>query len=267
MSQFQQELQTLRQEREQRAAEAKTVNLKPYHAKHPDYQQTLNRVNRADAFDNAWKSLPEEAKTPQLRAQMAHSMGVSNEDMTIRNEQRAHKEQVAMEMASDPDGYIERRAEEVAERKFQQLFDRKTQEHQLTQEIQRDLADPLVERYRQERPEEFQKAVNDLGGRTDYAAHMVKMHAANTEMVRLLQEKDRAIADLEAKTGMSAEQQRLTKGRATITREPATQLVLDPLKEARAWATKNGVPPTMSHPKFRDKLDELMRIHKKPSNA
>ena len=267
MSQFQQELQTLRQEREQRATEAKTAALKPYHAKHPEYQANMARVARADGFDKAWKALPPEVQTSQLRAQMAHSMGVTNEDMALRSQQADHAEQVKQEMAADPDGYIERRAEEVAERKFQQLFERKTQEQQITQEIQRDLEDPLVQRYRQERPEEFQKAVNDLGGRTDYAAHMVKLHSANTELIGVLQEKDRIIADLEAKSGMSAEQQRLLKGRVTHTREPATQLVIDPLKAARDWAKANGVPPSMSHPKFRDKLDELMRIHKKPSNA
>lgn len=266
--QMHQEVQQLRQFREEQVKKAEAANVKPYMSTHPDHTATMARVQRADSFDAALSALPPEVQSnPQVRAAMAQKMGVTNEDLALRNEWKAHKETVSQQMAADPDAFIQKRAEQIAEQKFNELFERRTQEQRIQQEIHTHLQDPVAQKYLQEHPQEFRQAIQDMGGRTDYAVHMAQMHEANQRLLARVAELERNVQEKEGVAGMAEEQQRLLKSRATHTREVAPQIVLDPLKAARKWAKENDVPPSMNHPKFAAKVSELYQQRGKPPSA
>jgi hypothetical protein len=257
------EMAQLRQFREEQTKAAEQAKLKPYQAQHPQHQQSMQRIALAEAFEAATEGMDQ-----QQRVATAQRMGITNDDLKLKNEWKSHREQVSQQMATDPDAFISQRAEQIAEQKFNDLFQRKIQEHQIRSQVHEHLNDPVVAQFRQQNPQDFKEALQAFDGNTEALANQVHM-LNNLQKVQA--EKDalaKRIEELEAQSGMVTEQQRLLKGRATITREPAgAQPISDPLAAARAWAKANNVPASITNHKFFAKLQELKAQNGKPQNA
>jgi hypothetical protein len=257
------EMSELRKFREEQTKQAEQAKLKPYQAQHPMHQQSMQRIALAEAFEAATEGMDQ-----QQRVQTAQRMGITNDDLKLKNEWKSHKEQVSQQMAADPDGFISQRAEQIAEQKFNDLFQRKIQEHQIRSQVHEHLNDPVVSQFRQQNPEDFKQALQAFDGNTEALANQVHM-LHNLQKVQAEKEAlAKRIEELEAQSGMVTEQRRLLKGNATITREPAgAQPVADPLSAARAWAKANNVTASITNHKFFAKLQELKAQNGKPQNA
>lgn len=257
------ELTKLREFREEQAKLAEQAKLKPYQAQHPDYNQSMQRVALAAAFEAATEGMDQ-----AQRVATAQRMGITNDDLKLKNEWKAHQQKVTQEFTADPTAYIAKEADRVAEQKFEALFTRKMQEHQIRSEVHRHLHDPIVKQFAQSNPDDFRQFLQQADGNTELVANQVHMlhnlRQAEAEKAELA----KRIEELEARSGMVTEQQRLLKSRATLTREPAgAQPVSDPLGAARAWAKANNIPAVITNPKFFAKLQELKGQNGKPQNA
>ena len=274
-SDFGRKLQTMNQEltehRERKATadkEAEAAKLKPYMSGHPEHQASMSKVMKADAFDAALSiASAEQQNDPAYRAQLARKLGVTNTDLQLRDEWKAHKEDVSARIAADPEGYMRKEAEKVAQATFNQMWERRAQEDQIRQGVSRDLADPEVRSFAKANPADFQRVLEATGHNTEWAAHHIKLFTAYNAQQARIEELESRMGDSDAKAGMATEQQRLLKARTTVAREPVARTVGDPLKAAKAWAVENGVTPSMSHPRFRAKLSELHAAKSNPGNA
>lgn len=238
--------------------QAEVAKLKPYMARHPDYQNTQMRVQKADAFLAAMEAAPPELQNnPQYKASLAARLGVKNEDLALRDEANAHKAQVTQQMASDPEAFIAQRAEQIAEQKFQEMFSRKQQEFQIEQEIHQDFNDPIVRQFASEHNDEVRQAIED-GVPPKYAAHQIKLFHALTSAESKIAELEARLEGQSQEVGMAKEQQRLLKSRATITREPASKAVSDPHKSWQSWCQENKVTNILS-PGAQRKLQEFIK--------
>lgn len=258
MQQMQAQLQQFNQSQETARKAAEQAKLKPYMGQHPDYQNNMARIQKADAFAAALDAAPPELQNnPQYRAQLAQRMGVKNEDLSLRDEARAYREQVQNQMAADPDRFIAERAAQIAEQKFNELFAHKQMEYEVQNEVKAQFNDPVVRQFAAEHNEEVQQAIKD-GVPVQYAAHQIKLFSA-------LQQAEKKIAELESRlegqskeVGMAQEQQRLLKSRATVTREPAAAQRADPHRQWQGWLKDSGIKDPLS-PNAQRKLSEFIK--------
>lgn len=257
------ELAQHRQFREEQTKQAEQAKLKPYQAQHPQHTQSMQRIALAEAFEAAAEGMDQ-----QMRVQTAQRMGITNDDLKLKNEWKSHRDQVSQQMATDPDAFISNRAEQIAEQKFEALFSRKIQEHQIRGQVHQHLNDPVVAQFRQQNPDAFREFLTATDGNTEVVANQVHMYhnLQKAEAEKAVMAK--RIEELESQSGMVTEQQRLLKSRTTITREPAgAQPIADPMAATRAWANANGIPARITNPKFFAKLNELKGQNGKPQNA
>lgn len=262
------ELSDHRKFREEQTKAAEQAKLQPYEARHPAYQQNMARIAKVESFEAAFSSLPPEQQTAQIRNGMAHRMGVNNDDLQMSTNWKAHKEQVTQQMAADPDGFVSQRAEQIAQQTVERVLNQRMQEQQIRTQVHQHLSDPIVKNFAQEHPEDFRAALQHFDNNTEAVANQVHMlhnlRKAEAERDALAKQLEEA----NAQRGMVTEQQRLLKGKVTLTREPAgSQPVGDPLLAARAWAKANNIPATITNAKFFAKLRELQAQNGKPQNA
>ena len=261
------EMADYRKDRESRAKDAEQAKLRPFEVGHPDRDKSNAAIARAEAYEAALSSIPEEQLTPQLRNAMAHRMGVTNEDMSLKNEFKAHTKQHMERMASDP-SYMTSMIQKEASKVVAQVLERREQENQIRGQVREHLTDPVVQQFREAHPDDFRQALAAFDGNTEALANQVHMlnnlNKANAEKEVLT----KRIAELEAKSGMVTEQQRLLRQKTTIVREPAgVQPVSDPLVATREWAKANNVPATITNHKFFAKLTELKALNGKQPSA
>lgn len=259
LQEMQAQLQQYTRQQEESRKAAELAKLKPYMGQHPDYQNNMARIQKAEAFTAALEAAPPELQNnPQYRAQLAQRMGVRNEDLTLRDEHRAYQQQVQQQIAADPDRFIAERAAQVAEQKFQELFQRKQMEFEVQREVQEQFNDPVVRQFAAEHNEEVQQAIRD-GVPPQYAAHQIKLFDALQKAESRIQELESRLEGQSKEVGMAQEQQRLLKSRATVTREPAAAQKADPHRQWQSWLKESGIKDPLSHPAQR-KLAEFIKI-------
>lgn len=240
IAQFKQQMDGYNRREAEARKSAEASKIKPFMAPHPDFKNTQVRIAKADSFDAALRSAPKELQAdPAYRSALAKELGVKNEDLVLRDEAKAHQEQYAREIATNPDAF-DKRAEEVAERKYKELRSREKMEEQIEQEVRQQFDDPVVRQFAAEHNEEVMKAIND-GVPPQYAAHQIKLFSALTQAEARIAELESKLTEQSADVGMANEQQRLLKSRATHTREPAAAKVADPYKAWEGWLAENKV--------------------------
>ncbi len=89
------------------------ANTSPFSRRHPEYSQNKSRIERADMFLKAAEGMDND----QARA-MAARMGITADDLQIRNQANAHREQMQEQLFSDPDAFITERVENLVTQKL-----------------------------------------------------------------------------------------------------------------------------------------------------
>jgi len=273
---YQTEMQKLMQERDQQRQQAAQFKLKPFEVGHPEQSRNQARIDRVEHFDasvaGALEALPAEMRTneaaAQIRNRIAAKLGVTNEDLKLRDEFKAHTEEHNRKMATDPT-YFQNKVAEVARREAQTLFQQEHMKAKAHQEVSQLFNQPHVTEFRKDpkNAQDFAKAVND-GVPAEYAEHMVRLYTDNRNKNTQLQEMANRIRELEEKSGMVTEQQRLVRARSAVTREPATQTIGDPYKVAKAaWNPKTNGPAIMQNPKFLKEVNRLRELQGAPPSA
>ena len=169
-SDFGRKLQNMNQElaehRERKATadkEAEAAKLKPYMSGHPEHQASIGRMAKADAFDAALRSATAEQQSdPAYRSKLAREMKVTNADITLRDDWNAHREDHQSRMASDPD-YFRKEVDKHSEAAAERVWERKSQEQRIRQDVTRDLADPEVRSFAKANPADFQRVLEGRG--------------------------------------------------------------------------------------------------------
>ncbi len=92
---------------------AQAANASPFSRRNPEYGQNKSRIDRADMFLKAAEGMDND----QAR-QMAARMGVTAEDLSIRNQANAYREQMQEQLFSDPDAFIAERVESLVQQKL-----------------------------------------------------------------------------------------------------------------------------------------------------
>jgi len=110
---------------EQRQREADVQKLQQWHPKHPDHQTAMSRLERVKhysaAVQGATQGLPQESHD-DVKARIAQSIGISNDDIQFHNQWVQNDQQVRQELARDPEGFIEQRVAALLERSLDTRF-------------------------------------------------------------------------------------------------------------------------------------------------
>ncbi len=92
---------------------SQAANASPFSRRHPEYSQNKSRIDRADMFLKAAEGMDNDS----ARA-MAARMGITADDLQIRNQANAHREQMQEQLFSDPDAFIAERVETLVQQKL-----------------------------------------------------------------------------------------------------------------------------------------------------
>lgn len=117
------ELTQRQQQETQRAQEeAQRLNLSPFHQRHPQHQQNTARVQAFSSFKAALQGLPPELQNdPAQRTRLAQAMGVNSDDEKLYAQQETYSRQIQQEFQSNPEAFVEQRAQRLLDAKFQQF--------------------------------------------------------------------------------------------------------------------------------------------------
>lgn len=114
--------QSQQQADEQRRREAEKANLSPFHSKHPSHGQNLQRIQAFNGYRSALQAAtPELQNDPGYRQRLAQSMGVTAQDEQLARDHQNYSAEIQRELQSDPEGFIERRAERLVNERLQQF--------------------------------------------------------------------------------------------------------------------------------------------------
>lgn len=124
LGQVRQELERLRAEAQQREQAQKAS---PYTKRHPEYEQTKQRVSRAESLIRAQRALglnPENPEDKARLAALAREYRVTPDDMKAHQEAEAYREQMLTRLQEDPDGFFQDREERLLARVEEMLVQR-----------------------------------------------------------------------------------------------------------------------------------------------
>ncbi len=264
---FQQEQQQLaervkqfEQGDQQRKAEAERLALKPWHAQHPDSAKTMAKVGKVKAYFSALNAIPAEQQTPELKGNLARSMGVTPEDAKVHDEFEQHREETINRMAADPEGFMDQRMSSLVPRMIQDAFNQYFAYQRAESDVKQRMADPA----KIAPHAEFIK--ERLSGGSPFKDVMEIVDLKNR--IAELEGKGSAAAGKDAKVTQrekaATERERLSKGAAAITRDPRTGGKPDfysmALKESNAHPGDKGWQPGGN--KFNRHLAGLEESHR-----
>lgn len=208
IAQFQQQSLQDRQRQEQ---EAQRANLSPFHAKHPQYQINQGRIAKANAFNSASSVLnPQDPNYQQTRQQMAAQMGVTGDDLRLANDAKAYQERILAEQASDPEGFVEHRAQRVVQaqlQQFEQYLNQKYQTQAFVQQHQELIKDPRAQQVMME-------ALDERTSRADLAVRLANLEREKAELLNRAMKETAEVENLKARDDL-ANRQVTTKRRAS----------------------------------------------------
>lgn len=226
---LEQEIETLRQFREEQMRKAEEQKLRRWMPRHPEYGKFRSMMERAKAIRQQIRAIPQDlSDDAKAAARAAILAGIRPEEAEELNEYRAYTEEFQENLIQDPVGTLlpilmpeVERAIQSRETQLQARFD-----------VQRDFQDPTIAPVIKEHAEDF-KAALDAGVPYSYAVHMTKMFA---EIKRLQSE----ISSLRPQVVRGQAQARIARTRATDTPTPATPEG-DPYEMAKAEAARRGI--------------------------
>lgn len=230
MQQKEQEFEQLRQFRQKQEEQANRLNLKPWSKQHPENAKFQGVLNRARIVDQQLRSVPENLPPEQKQAlQQAIMSAMSPEDHQQYKQYREESFNFQNEFFSDPMGTLAPMLTSLIQEKMQVAQEQAQADMRVSQDFESPELKPLI----QANAPEMQQALKD-GVPYDYAVHMLRMKG---QLEKLQGEMGRLNKD----AVMGREQQRLAKGNATITRDPAPSKAVDVYELARKEAAKKGM--------------------------
>lgn len=237
-AQIQQQMQQDRQRQEQ---EAQRANLSPFHAKNPQFQLNQSRIAKANAFNSALSSLPPELQQdPAQRNRLAQSMGVANEDLKMAQDAKAYQDQILMEQASDPEGFVEKRIERVMQQsfsRFEEYLNNKNQAQQFVQQHQAFINNPETQQI-------MSQVLDERTPRSELAVRIARLESEKAQLLSRAKSETAEVSHLKAQDEL-ATRQTVTRRRAST----ATTTQSDP------WASYKDKP---FEPKATDQLLDRM---------
>ena len=220
------ELAKWKQEQE---ARAKQAALKPWSKAHPEHAKFGAVLERAKVVENQLRRIPANLPPEQQEAMKQAILGaLSPEEQQQIGDYRDSLQNFQREFFTDPHGTLLPMVEQLAEKKVQDALAK----IEAQQSVQREFADPTMAPLVQKYGQDLQKALSD-GVPYEYSMHMLKMHA-ELEALR------GRVKDVDGQAAQAAEQRRLAKGEAAITRDPRTP-AQDPYELAKSEAAKRGI--------------------------
>lgn len=230
-----QEMNKWKQEQEQRAQAAQ---LKPWSKAHPEFQKFNSTLERAKVIDKQLRNIPANLPPEQQQAMKDAIVGaLSPEEQQQIGEYRESLTNFQKDFFTDPHGTLLPMVEQLAEQKVQMALQRIEAQHS----VQQDFADPTLAPLIKEYGEDFSRAIQEMPQKPyEYAKQMMTLFAENQRLKQ-------AAGQVSTASTMAAEQKRLVKGEAAITRDPRSPKP-DPYVAAKAEAEKRGI--ALDSPRF-----------------
>lgn len=152
--QIEQKYQALEQQynamREQEAERSKQMQLKDWHPRSPNYQQTKQVYDKVGNYIKAKNALPAEMQTPEVLRSVADQFGVTAEDAKVYHQVEADRQQTQEQLLSDPETFIVNRVESLIAAKLQE-YETFNMAKQSAQSFLTDpKIQPLIEKYAQD---------------------------------------------------------------------------------------------------------------------
>lgn len=225
-----QEIQKWKSEQEQRAQAAQ---LKPWSKAHPEFQKFNGTLERAKVIDKQLRNIPQNLPPEQQEAMKQAIVGaLSQEEQAQIGEYRESLTNFQKDFFTDPHGTLLPMVEQLAEQKVQMALQKIEAQHS----VQQDFADPTLAPLIKEYGEDFSRAIQEMPQKPyEYAKQMMTLFAENQRLKQ-------AAGKVNTESAMAAEQKRLVKGEAAITRDTRAPRP-DPYQSALAEAKKRGISP------------------------
>lgn len=238
MSQTQEKASQLEKWKSEQDERAKAASLKPWSKAHPEHGKFNSLLERAKVINAQLQRIPANLPPEQQEAmKQAIISAMSPEEQQQINEYRDNLNNFQRDFFTDPHGTLLPMVEQLAEQKVQQFM----QKMEAQQSVQQDFQDPQLAPLIKEHGQDFARALQEMPSRPyDYAKQMMLLYAENQRLKA-------QSSKVDAKAEMAKEQQRLTKGEASITRDPRPANT-DPYTLAIAEARRKGIDP--STPRF-----------------
>lgn len=230
-----QEINKWKQDQEQRAEAAQ---LKPWSKAHPKFQEFNGTLERAKVIDKQLRNIPASLPPEQQQAMKDAIIGaLSPEEQQQIGEYRESLTNFQKDFFTDPHGTLLPMVEQLAEQKVQMALQKIEAQHS----VQKDFADPQLAPLIKEYGEDFSRAIQEMPQKPyEYAKQMMTLFAENQRLKQ-------AAGQVNTASIMAAEQKRLVKGEAAITRDPRAPQP-DPYETAKAEAAKRGI--SLDSPRF-----------------
>ncbi len=247
----------LRAFRQQQMELAQRQNLRPWQKQHPENQKFAGLRERAKTIDAQLKNLPTTYPDgtpipPEHLAQTRQAImsTISEPERQQLTQYRDEIQQFQHSFFEDPRGTLAPMLREVIAQEMRTAQEQAHAEHQVAQ----DFETPEFKEFISTHGPEVRQALEE-GVPYKYVMHM-------SNMFRELEQLRANVPTLTRKATMAEEQQRLAKGRASVTHDPAPAKNVDIYALAKAEAAKQGITP--GSPLFNKIYDKLEAANRSP---
>ncbi len=236
VGQLRQQLAQLQQEQQAAQSraqeEAQRLQLSPFHSRHPQHQQNTARVQAFSGFKAALQGLPPELQSdPAQRARLAQAMGVTPDDEKLYAQQETYSRQIQQEFHSNPEGFVEQRAQRLVDAKFQQFeqyLEAKVSAQSLVQQHQ-----PLIEKH----GERMNWILDPTVPARDKAIWAASMEAKHAELMATKVPEAQHMETLRARNQLASRQVAPTRAAAVTAPSPFSEYEKNKAKDPRAQET------------------------------
>jgi hypothetical protein len=133
--------------RKQEAERSEKMQLKDWHPRSPNYQQTKAVFDKVGNYIKAKSALPQEVQTPEVLRGIAEQFGVTAEDVKVYQKVEYDRQQTQEQLLADPETFIVNRVESLITAKLQE-FDQFNMAKQSAQSFLNDpKIRPLIDKY------------------------------------------------------------------------------------------------------------------------
>lgn len=236
VGQLRQQLAQLQQEQQAAQSraqeEAQRLQLSPFHSRHPQHQQNTARVQAFGGFKAALQGLPPELQNdPAQRARLAQAMGVTPDDEKLYAQQEVYSRQIQQEFQSNPEGFVEQRAQRLVDdkfRQFEQYLEAKVAAQGLVQQHQ-----PLIEKH----GERMNWILDPNVPARDKAIWAASMEAKHAELLATKVPEAQHVETLKARSQLASRQVAPTRAAAVTAPSPFAEYEKNKAKDPRAQET------------------------------
>lgn len=225
---LEQEHQSMRQAEAERS---KQLQLKDWHPRSPNYQQTKQVFDRVDNFIKAKSALPADMQTPEILRGMAEQFGVTADDAKVYQQVQNDRRQTQERLMSDPESFLD---EFIAPR-IQQELQRFEAFNAARGSAEKFLTDPKVQPLIEKYAVDMDRMMDPQVPGRDKALLVAQLMAENEAMKAKLGESAIESAQAEAKQSLLQGNGRGDKQRVRVGQDSE---IANPLEHFRSKGLK-----------------------------